>query len=202
MGPLSGLGDELPLVPVPVPVGLQPEGGGRSREAESAPVGDRRHKNNEASPVRGAGHVERGSPGDGRDELHGSDDGSSDWAPLLRLLERRPSVGGPVWRGLSEDQGEDFGGSVQGDRRGEAGASASESSVRTHSSRRSSRLSSSLFFPFPPTCNPKDYWKELVRAPLVLISVGTIGAYFAHPFMQAGAALSTNTGCVPGGIFS
>lgn len=49
---------------------------------------------------------------------------------------------------------------------------------------------------------PPDYWKELVRAPLVLISVGTIGAYFAHPFMQAGAALSTNTGCVPGGIFS
>ena len=49
---------------------------------------------------------------------------------------------------------------------------------------------------------PKDYWKELVRAPLILISVGTLGAYFAHPYMQAGAALSTNTGCVPGGIFS
>lgn len=47
---------------------------------------------------------------------------------------------------------------------------------------------------------PKDYYKELIRAPIVLIAVGSIGAYFAHPYMQAGAALSTNTGLVPGGI--
>lgn len=47
---------------------------------------------------------------------------------------------------------------------------------------------------------PKDYYKELIRAPLVLIAVGSIGAYFAHPYMQAGAALARNTGLVPGGI--
>jgi zeta-carotene isomerase len=49
---------------------------------------------------------------------------------------------------------------------------------------------------------PDDYWKELVRPPLLLIAVGSVGAYVAHPYMQAGAALSTNAGWVPGGIFS
>jgi len=47
---------------------------------------------------------------------------------------------------------------------------------------------------------PNDYYKELVRAPLVLIAVGSVGAYFAHPYMFAGAALATNTGLVPGGV--
>jgi len=47
---------------------------------------------------------------------------------------------------------------------------------------------------------PKDYYKELIRAPFVLIAVGSIGAYFAHPYMQAGAALAKNTGLVSGGI--
>ena len=47
---------------------------------------------------------------------------------------------------------------------------------------------------------PDDYWKELVRAPIVLIAVGSIGAYFAHPYMQAGAALARNSGLSPGGI--
>jgi len=46
---------------------------------------------------------------------------------------------------------------------------------------------------------PTDYWKELLRAPFVLIAVGTIGAYLAHPYMQAGAALVRNTGLSPGG---
>ncbi|KAL3932894.1 MAG: hypothetical protein SGPRY_000517 [Prymnesium sp.] len=47
---------------------------------------------------------------------------------------------------------------------------------------------------------PPDYYKELVRAPYVLIAAGTLGAYFAHPYMQAGAALVKNTGLVEGGI--
>ena len=47
---------------------------------------------------------------------------------------------------------------------------------------------------------PPDYYKELIRAPYALIAVGTLGAYLAHPFMQAGAALYTNTGLVEGGI--
>jgi len=47
---------------------------------------------------------------------------------------------------------------------------------------------------------PDDYWKELVRAPLILIAVGSIGAYFAHPYMQAGAALARNSGLSPGGV--
>lgn len=47
---------------------------------------------------------------------------------------------------------------------------------------------------------PKDYYKELLRAPYALIAVGTLGAYLAHPYMQAGAALARNTGLVPGGI--
>ena len=47
---------------------------------------------------------------------------------------------------------------------------------------------------------PKDYYKELLRAPYAFIAAGSIGAYFAHPFMQGGAALSQNAGLVPGGI--
>ena len=47
---------------------------------------------------------------------------------------------------------------------------------------------------------PFDYYKELVRAPYALIALGTLGAYAAHPYMQAGAALVRNTGLVPGGI--
>lgn len=31
---------------------------------------------------------------------------------------------------------------------------------------------------------PPDYYKEFIRAPYFLIAVGTLGAYFAHPFMQ------------------
>uniref|UniRef100_A0A7S2UFW7 NnrU domain-containing protein n=1 Tax=Attheya septentrionalis TaxID=420275 RepID=A0A7S2UFW7_9STRA len=49
---------------------------------------------------------------------------------------------------------------------------------------------------------PTDYYKELLRAPYALIAVGTVGAYFAHPYMQAGAALVRNTGLVEGGIFN
>jgi zeta-carotene isomerase len=49
---------------------------------------------------------------------------------------------------------------------------------------------------------PKDYYKELVRAPYALIAVGTIAAYVAHPYMQAGAALARNTGLVEGGLLS
>jgi zeta-carotene isomerase len=47
---------------------------------------------------------------------------------------------------------------------------------------------------------PPDYWKELLRAPLVLIAAGTVGAYLAHPYMQAGAALVRSSGLSPGGI--
>ena len=47
---------------------------------------------------------------------------------------------------------------------------------------------------------PADYYKELIRAPYALIALGTLGAYFAHPYMQAGAALVRNTGLVQGGI--
>ena len=47
---------------------------------------------------------------------------------------------------------------------------------------------------------PPDYWKEWARAPYALIAVGTLGAYAAHPYMQAGAALVRNTGLVPGGV--
>ena len=47
---------------------------------------------------------------------------------------------------------------------------------------------------------PPDYYKELIRAPYALIAIGTLGAYFAHPYMQAGAALIRNTGLVPGGL--
>ena len=36
---------------------------------------------------------------------------------------------------------------------------------------------------------PPDYYKEWLRAPYLLVVGGTIAAYFAHPYMQAGAAL-------------
>lgn len=49
---------------------------------------------------------------------------------------------------------------------------------------------------------PPDYYKELLRAPYAAIAVGSIGAYLAHPYMQAGAALVKNTGLVEGGIFN
>jgi zeta-carotene isomerase len=47
---------------------------------------------------------------------------------------------------------------------------------------------------------PPDYYKELLRGPYLVIAIGTLGAYFAHPYMQGGAALVKNTGLVPGGI--
>jgi zeta-carotene isomerase len=47
---------------------------------------------------------------------------------------------------------------------------------------------------------PPDYYKEFLRGPYFVIAVGTLIAYFAHPYMQAGAALVKNTGWVPGGI--
>ncbi|CAM9439277.1 unnamed protein product [Pylaiella littoralis] len=34
---------------------------------------------------------------------------------------------------------------------------------------------------------PSDYWKEFARGPYFIIVGGTIAAYFAHPFMQAGS---------------
>jgi len=46
---------------------------------------------------------------------------------------------------------------------------------------------------------PPDYYKELVRAPYALIAAGTLGAYLAHPYMQAGANLVRRTGVVHGG---
>jgi zeta-carotene isomerase len=36
---------------------------------------------------------------------------------------------------------------------------------------------------------PDDYYKEFLRGPYALVVGGTVAAYFAHPFMQAGAAL-------------
>lgn len=47
---------------------------------------------------------------------------------------------------------------------------------------------------------PRDYYKELLRAPYAFIAAGSLGAYFAHPYMQAGAALVRNTELVEGGI--
>lgn len=32
---------------------------------------------------------------------------------------------------------------------------------------------------------PADYWKEFVRVPYVTITALTLGAYWAHPIMQA-----------------
>jgi len=37
---------------------------------------------------------------------------------------------------------------------------------------------------------PEDYFKEFARLPYLIITVATIGAYFAHPFMQAGSYLT------------
>jgi zeta-carotene isomerase len=34
---------------------------------------------------------------------------------------------------------------------------------------------------------PPDYWREWVRAPYLTIGIVTLGAYVAHPWMQAGA---------------
>jgi len=36
---------------------------------------------------------------------------------------------------------------------------------------------------------PDDYYKEFLRGPYVLVVVGTLTAYYAHPYMMAGAAL-------------
>ncbi|CAM9524891.1 unnamed protein product, partial [Phaeothamnion confervicola] len=36
---------------------------------------------------------------------------------------------------------------------------------------------------------PPDYWREFARGPYIVIAAGTLGAYVAHPFMQAGATL-------------
>ncbi|CAB9528579.1 isomerase activity [Seminavis robusta] len=47
---------------------------------------------------------------------------------------------------------------------------------------------------------PKDVYKEFLRGPYAVIAVFTLGAYFAHPYMQGGAALVKNTGLVQGGI--
>jgi zeta-carotene isomerase len=35
---------------------------------------------------------------------------------------------------------------------------------------------------------PDDYWREFLRGPYAIVVAGTIAAYFAHPYMQAGAA--------------
>ena len=37
---------------------------------------------------------------------------------------------------------------------------------------------------------PEEYYKEFLRLPYLTILVGCLGAYFAHPFMQAGATLT------------
>ncbi|CAM9303573.1 unnamed protein product [Hapterophycus canaliculatus] len=34
---------------------------------------------------------------------------------------------------------------------------------------------------------PSDYWREFARGPYFIIAGGTVAAYFAHPFMQAGS---------------
>ena len=36
---------------------------------------------------------------------------------------------------------------------------------------------------------PDDFYTEFLRGPYVLVVIGTIGAYFAHPWMMAGASL-------------
>jgi zeta-carotene isomerase len=36
---------------------------------------------------------------------------------------------------------------------------------------------------------PPDYYKEFLRVPYVVIGALTLGAYLAHPFMQAGSTL-------------
>jgi len=34
---------------------------------------------------------------------------------------------------------------------------------------------------------PPDYWREFARAPYLVIAVGTVAAYYAHPLMQLGS---------------
>lgn len=36
---------------------------------------------------------------------------------------------------------------------------------------------------------PEDYYKELLTVPYLAIVLGSVGAYYAHPFMQAGSTL-------------
>ena len=36
---------------------------------------------------------------------------------------------------------------------------------------------------------PSDYYDEFLRLPYITILIGSIIAYYAHPFMQAGSAL-------------
>jgi zeta-carotene isomerase len=36
---------------------------------------------------------------------------------------------------------------------------------------------------------PVDYYKEFLRLPYLTIVIGTLGAYIAHPYMQAGSTL-------------
>ena len=36
---------------------------------------------------------------------------------------------------------------------------------------------------------PEEYYKEFLRVPYLTVLIGTLGAYFAHPFMQAGSTL-------------
>ncbi|KAJ8606963.1 hypothetical protein CTAYLR_009275 [Chrysophaeum taylorii] len=47
---------------------------------------------------------------------------------------------------------------------------------------------------------PEDYWREWVRGPYAVVAVATLGAYFAHPYLQAYAALTQNSGLQQGGI--
>lgn len=37
---------------------------------------------------------------------------------------------------------------------------------------------------------PEDYLRELLIAPYLAIVIGSVAAYYAHPFMQAGATLT------------
>lgn len=36
---------------------------------------------------------------------------------------------------------------------------------------------------------PSDYYKEFLRLPYLTIIIGSVVAYLAHPYMQAGATL-------------
>ena len=36
---------------------------------------------------------------------------------------------------------------------------------------------------------PDNYLQEFIRLPYLVLVAGSVGAYFAHPYMQAGAAL-------------
>ena len=47
---------------------------------------------------------------------------------------------------------------------------------------------------------PSDYWREWLRLPYLVILVATLGAYFAHPYMQAFAASIQSTPLQPGGL--